>query len=96
MTVHSYVFDQNACVIVDAKLNPVGSRIFGPVARELREKNFMKIGFTGPGSCLSRFNQDRDADDETAGTVDSKRSRVRKNMSIARIKKGDTVYLHYR
>jgi len=40
----SYVrFDQNACVIVDNKLNPVGSRIFGPVARELRDKNHMKI-----------------------------------------------------
>ena len=40
----SYVrFDQNACVIVDAKLNPLGTRIFGPVARELRDKNFMKV-----------------------------------------------------
>ena len=39
-TVH---FDQNACVLVDSKLNPLGTRIFGPVARELREKNYMKI-----------------------------------------------------
>ena len=39
-TVH---FDQNACVLVDSKLNPIGTRIFGPVARELREKNYMKI-----------------------------------------------------
>ena len=39
-TVH---FDQNACVIVDSKLNPIGTRIFGPVARELRERNYMKI-----------------------------------------------------
>lgn len=40
----SYVrFDSSACVIVDVKNNPVGSRIFGPVARELREKNFTKI-----------------------------------------------------
>lgn len=36
-------FDQNACVIVDAKQNPTGSRIFGPVARELRDRNYMKI-----------------------------------------------------
>ena len=36
-------FDNNAVVIVDANLNPIGSRIFGPVARELRDKNFMKI-----------------------------------------------------
>lgn len=36
-------FDQNACVIVDNKLNPIGSRIFGPVARELRDRNYMKI-----------------------------------------------------
>lgn len=36
-------FDQNACVIVDAKLNPLGTRIFGPVARELRDRNYMKV-----------------------------------------------------
>jgi large subunit ribosomal protein L14 len=36
-------FDQNACVLVDSKFNPLGTRIFGPVARELREKNYMKI-----------------------------------------------------
>lgn len=36
-------FDQNACVIVDVKLNPIGTRIFGPVARELRDRNYMKI-----------------------------------------------------
>jgi len=40
----SYVrFDQNAIVIVDAEGNPKGTRIFGAVARELRERNFMKI-----------------------------------------------------
>jgi large subunit ribosomal protein L14 len=36
-------FDSNAVVIIDAELNPRGTRIFGPVARELREKKFMKI-----------------------------------------------------
>ena len=36
-------FDSNAAVIIDAELNPRGTRIFGPVARELREKKFMKI-----------------------------------------------------
>ena len=36
-------FDKNAIVIIDKDLNPRGTRIFGPVARELREKNFMKI-----------------------------------------------------
>ncbi len=36
-------FDRNAAVIIDAQMNPIGTRIFGPVARELREKNFMKI-----------------------------------------------------
>lgn len=36
-------FDTNALVIVDNDMNPRGTRIFGPVARELREKNFMKI-----------------------------------------------------
>lgn len=36
-------FDENACVIIDAAFNPKGKRIFGPVARELRDKDFMKI-----------------------------------------------------
>jgi len=36
-------FDSNAVVIIDANNNPKGTRIFGPVARELRAKNFMKI-----------------------------------------------------
>jgi len=36
-------FDKNAAVIIDVQMNPRGTRIFGPVARELREKNFMKI-----------------------------------------------------
>ena len=36
-------FDSNACVIIDKELNPKGTRIFGPVARELRDKNYMKI-----------------------------------------------------
>jgi len=36
-------FDRNACVIIDPQSNPRGTRIFGPVARELRNKNFMKI-----------------------------------------------------
>ena len=36
-------FDKNAIVIIDDQLNPKGTRIFGPVARELRDKNFMKI-----------------------------------------------------
>ena len=36
-------FDRNACVIIDKEQNPRGTRIFGPVARELREKKFMKI-----------------------------------------------------
>jgi large subunit ribosomal protein L14 len=40
----SYIrFDDNAAVIIDEQKNPKGTRIFGPVARELREKNFMKI-----------------------------------------------------
>ncbi len=36
-------FDRNAVVIIDDQKNPKGTRIFGPVARELRDKNFMKI-----------------------------------------------------
>jgi len=45
----SYVrFDENAAVILDDKNNPRGTRIFGPVARELRDKNFMKIVSLAP------------------------------------------------
>ncbi len=36
-------FDSNAVVLLDDSLNPIGTRIFGPVARELREKKFAKI-----------------------------------------------------
>jgi large subunit ribosomal protein L14 len=36
-------FDRNAIVLIDAENNPKGTRIFGAVARELRERNFMKI-----------------------------------------------------
>jgi large subunit ribosomal protein L14 len=41
-------FDGNAIVIIDKDGNPRGTRIFGPVARELREKNFMKIVSLAP------------------------------------------------
>jgi large subunit ribosomal protein L14 len=41
-------FDRNACVIIDNTGNPRGTRIFGPVARELREKEFMKIVSLAP------------------------------------------------
>jgi large subunit ribosomal protein L14 len=41
-------FDENAAVIIDNQNNPRGTRIFGPVARELREKNFMKIVSLAP------------------------------------------------
>ena len=45
----SYVkFDQNAAVIIKDDKTPVGTRIFGPVARELREKSFMKIVSLAP------------------------------------------------
>lgn len=45
----SYVkFDQNAAVIIKEDKNPVGTRIFGPVARELRDKNYMKIVSLAP------------------------------------------------
>ena len=40
----SYIkFDENAAVIIKADKNPVGTRMFGPVARELREKDYLKI-----------------------------------------------------
>ena len=45
----SYVrFDRNALVLIDAESNPRGTRIFGAVAKELRERNFMKIVSLAP------------------------------------------------
>lgn len=41
-------FDTNAVVMIDNQLNPKGTRVFGPVARELRDKNFMKIVSLAP------------------------------------------------
>ena len=41
-------FDDNACVLIDPSSNPKGKRIFGPVARELRERDFMKIVSLAP------------------------------------------------
>jgi len=40
----SYIkFDDNACIIIKEDKSPIGTRVFGPIARELREKDFMKI-----------------------------------------------------
>jgi large subunit ribosomal protein L14 len=45
----SYIrFDENAAVLVNAQREPLGTRVFGPVARELREKRFMKIVSLAP------------------------------------------------
>ncbi len=41
-------FDENAAVLIDGQQNPRGTRIFGPVARELRERNFMRIVSLAP------------------------------------------------
>ena len=41
-------FDQNAAVLINEQLEPIGTRIFGPVARELRDKRFMKIVSLAP------------------------------------------------
>ena len=45
----SYIrFDENAAVVINKDKEPVGTRIFGPVARELREKSYMKIVSLAP------------------------------------------------
>ena len=45
----SYIrFDNNAAVLIDAKNEPIGTRVFGPVARELRERRFMRIVSLAP------------------------------------------------
>lgn len=41
-------FDSNSCVIIDDKGNPKGTRIFGPVAREVRERGYVKISSLAP------------------------------------------------
>ena len=41
-------FDTNSCVIIDDKGNPKGTRIFGPVAREIRDRGFIKISSLAP------------------------------------------------
>jgi large subunit ribosomal protein L14 len=45
----SYIrFDENAAVIIDAQNEPIGTRVFGPVGRELRDRKFMKIVSLAP------------------------------------------------
>lgn len=45
----SYIrFGDNAVVLLDAARNPIGTRVFGPVARELRDKNYMKVVSLAP------------------------------------------------
>jgi large subunit ribosomal protein L14 len=45
----SYIkFDENAAVLINEQMNPRGTRIFGPVGRELRDRNFMKIVSLAP------------------------------------------------
>lgn len=41
-------FDTNSCVLIDDKNNPKGTRIFGPVAREIRDRDFLKIASLAP------------------------------------------------
>ena len=63
----SYIrFDENAAVIIKDDKNPKGTRIFGPVARELREKQFMKNCFTGSGSTVRRFEYVNNEDQKKA------------------------------
>lgn len=41
-------FDTNSCVLIDDKGNPKGTRIFGPIAREVRDRGYLKIGSLAP------------------------------------------------
>src|SRR5215204_1597499 len=52
-------FDENAAVLIDPQRNPRGTRIFGPVARELRDRNFMKIVSLAPEVLWQWPRQDR-------------------------------------
>ena len=54
----SYIkFDDNAAVLINTDRAPVGTRIFGPVARELRAKKFMKIVSLAPEALMSAFDE---------------------------------------
>ena len=56
----SYIrFDENAAVLINDEKEPRGTRIFGPVARELRDKQYMRIVSLCTGSCLNCANGNR-------------------------------------
>ena len=71
-------FDENAAVIIDAQNNPRGTRIFGPVARELRERNFMKIVSLAPEVlCMApRSARDDEVDRRSRGKDKGKTGKV--------------------
>ena len=59
----SYIrFDENAAVLINDQQQPRGTRIFGPVGRELRDKRFMRIVLAGPGGALNADPQGRSGD----------------------------------
>ena len=58
-------FDENAAVLIDPQRNPRGTRIFGPVARELRERNFMKIVSLAPEVLVAMAKAMRIRKDDT-------------------------------
>ena len=51
-------FDQNAAVLINEAGEPVGTRVFGPVARELREKKFLKIVSLGARGFIARLRDE--------------------------------------
>ena len=70
----SYIkFDENAAVIIKDDLNPRGTRIFGPVARELREKKFMKIVSLAPVKVIAGKDIDKEG---KVLSVDAKNHKV--------------------
>ncbi len=54
-------FDGNAAVLLNAKLEPIGTRIFGPVTRELRTDSFMKIVSLAPEVLLKESDYEQDS-----------------------------------
>jgi len=52
-------FDRNAAVLLTPKMEPIGTRIFGPVTRELRTERFMKIVSLAPESCNATDQEGR-------------------------------------
>ena len=82
-------FDENAAVLIDASSNPRGTRIFGPVARELRERNFMGSS-PSPRRCSDHAGRIKREDD---GDRDRRQGRGKRGKVLRVDPKKEQVYV---